>query len=71
MTWCRPGYSLSDSEEWIGDSEARWRLGARFDFGVHAVEGGRFLGAVSINGINFEHRFGNLGYWIRTSPDYS
>lgn len=66
MPWCTPGYSLSDSEEWVRNCESKWNERIQFDFGIRELAGDRFLGTASINEINTEHRVGNLGYWIRS-----
>ena len=36
-----------------------------YDVGIFSAEDGGFLGGVSINQLNRQHNFGNLGYWVR------
>jgi len=66
LEWCHPGYSMAEAIEW---AESRARLAAErgeFTFAI-VGEDGRFLGGCGVNQINAIHRFGNLGYWVRSS----
>jgi RimJ/RimL family protein N-acetyltransferase len=66
LPWCHARYSMADAAAWI---QARAPLAA--DGREHAFAivdaRGRLLGGCGINQINRIHRFGNLGYWVRTS----
>jgi RimJ/RimL family protein N-acetyltransferase len=66
LAWCHAGYSMQEALEWSQSREELARQGVEYNF-VIAGEGGRFLGACGINQINQIHRFGNLGYWVRSS----
>jgi len=66
LEWCHPGYSLAEAVDW---ASSRARLDAErgeFTF-VIVGEDDRFLGACGVNQIHPLHRFGNLGYWVRSS----
>ena len=67
MTWCHPGYTLAESEEWVPHCMAEREAKRAFDFVVVDQATGQFLGAVGINQINTLHQFANLGYWVRSS----
>jgi ribosomal-protein-serine acetyltransferase len=66
LAWCHPQYALEDAAAWAGSREALARQSLEYHF-VIADEQDRFLGGCGINQINRIHRFGNLGYWVRTS----
>jgi RimJ/RimL family protein N-acetyltransferase len=57
---------MNEAATWI---HSRSRLAAEGHEYAFAIVGddGRFLGGCGINQINRVHRFGNLGYWVRTS----
>ena len=66
LDWCHPQYSLAEAEEWIRSRAPLAAEGHEYTFAIVGAEG-RFLGACGINQINRIQKFGNLGYWIRTS----
>jgi RimJ/RimL family protein N-acetyltransferase len=65
LPWCHAGYSLAEAEEWARLQSSP----AGRDEIVFAVVGPReeFLGGCGVNQISAVHRFGNLGYWVRSS----
>ena len=65
MGWARPDFTVGDAAKWIATQELLARDGSAFEFGVW--HSGRFAGGCGVNQINHAHRFGNVGYWIRTS----
>jgi RimJ/RimL family protein N-acetyltransferase len=66
LPWCHPHYALSEARDWTATRPALAAQGAEYHFAI--VDGaGAFLGGCGINQINPLHRFGNLGYWVRTS----
>jgi len=66
LPWCHPLYSIKDSKNWVRSRQKVWDSGKEYSFVIEDVENGKFLGGAGINEINRVHRFGNLGYWIRT-----
>jgi len=61
MPWAKADYSASDSLDWMHgrvDPDAH-----RF---VIVDPAGDIVGSCGLNGINTEHRFANLGYWVAT-----
>jgi RimJ/RimL family protein N-acetyltransferase len=38
-----------------------------YDFGIFSADGDILYGGISINPINREHNFANVGYWVRLS----
>jgi ribosomal-protein-serine acetyltransferase len=66
LPWCHAEYSLAEAVDWA-TSRARLAMeGLEFAFAIIGPDG-RFLGGCGVNQINRIHRFGNLGYWVRTS----
>jgi len=66
LAWCHGQYSLAEAVEWIRSRAALAAEGREYTFAIVGADG-RFLGGCAINQINRIHRFGNLGYWVRTS----
>jgi RimJ/RimL family protein N-acetyltransferase len=66
LDWCHPQYSISEAEEWIRSRAPLAAEGLECTFAIVDAEG-RFLGACGLNQINRIQKFGNLGYWVRTS----
>ncbi len=66
LAWCHPGFSESDATEWLTAQVEAWDGGSAFEFGIRD-ETGRLLGGCGINRVDSQHRFANLGYWVRTA----
>lgn len=67
LFWCKPGYTRAYSEAWIETRAREWEQGTSYDFCITDTADGTLLGATAVNHIDHENRFGNLGYWVRTS----
>jgi RimJ/RimL family protein N-acetyltransferase len=66
LPWCRPRYSQAEAEEWTRSRPRLFKSGEAYDF-VITDSSARFLGACGLNQINRDHRFANLGYWVRSA----
>lgn len=66
MPWCHPEYKIEETKEWVNLQQAAWKDKAEFSFGIFESESNNFVGGCGINQINWIHKIGNLGYWIRT-----
>jgi ribosomal-protein-serine acetyltransferase len=66
LPWCHPQYSLDEAAAWASSREELARRAFEYHF-VIADDRDRFLGGCGINQISPVHRFGNLGYWVRSS----
>lgn len=66
LAWCHAQYSMAEAAEWIRSRAPLAAQGREYTFAIVGADG-RFLGGCGINQINRLHRFGNLGYWVRTS----
>lgn len=67
LPWCHAGYSLAEAEQWLQTCERNLELGAAYNMGIFSEDGELFIGGIGINGINREHNFANVGYWVRQS----
>src|SRR5947207_1191612 len=66
MPWCQPGYQVGDATGWLPGQVERWTQGVEFQFAIRS-DAGEYLGGCGINGLNREHGFADLGYWVRSS----
>jgi len=66
LPWCHPAYSMAEAVEWVTSRARLAAEGHEFAFAITGSDG-RLLGGCGLNQINRVHRFGNLGYWVRTS----
>ncbi len=67
MPWCHADYALAESASFIESGEENWRNETEFNFAIFDAKTNEFLGGVGLNQPNEEHKFYNLGYWIRVS----
>lgn len=65
--WCHEGYTPADAEAWIAICQRHWLLGEGHEFLIFDAVTDRLLGGMGVNHLNREHRFANLGYWVRGS----
>ncbi|NID14783.1 GNAT family N-acetyltransferase [Luteibacter yeojuensis] len=65
--WCHAGYAIADAEAWMEDARKSWLLADGFEMLIVDAVTGRLLGGMGVNQRNKEHRFANLGYWVRQS----
>ena len=66
LSWCHAQYSMAEAEEWIRSRAPLAAEGREYTFAI-VGDDGRLLGGCGINQINRLHKFGNLGYWVRSS----
>jgi ribosomal-protein-serine acetyltransferase len=67
LPWMHPAYTIADTADWLGTRDREWEAGADFSVLVADALTGEVLGGCGLNQINREHRFANLGYWVRAS----
>lgn len=60
MPWCSAVYSCDEATYSL-------RTNLEYDLGIFSLESGLLLGGISVNQINQQHNFGNVGYWVRQS----
>jgi ribosomal-protein-serine acetyltransferase len=67
LSWLDTLYRAEDAEHWVTTSQAHWQRQTEFRFAVWDASTSRLLGGAGLNHLNLTHRFGNLGYWVRSS----
>lgn len=67
LPWCHPGYTREEAQGWIAMQMELWNAGIEYNFLIVDDDSGKLLGGVGINAIHPLHRFGFLGYWVRSS----
>jgi len=67
MSWCDANYSIEDATSWVMSRDEAWNSRVDFSFVILNKAEDTVLGGVGINFINWVHRIGNLGYWVRQS----
>lgn len=74
MPWCHENYTIEESREFIEktvenwkNTDDVWREDMQYGYVIFDAETGKFLGGIGLNKPNAEHKFFNLGYWVRTS----
>ncbi|MCD9086457.1 GNAT family N-acetyltransferase [Stenotrophomonas sp. SY1] len=67
MPWASHDYSTVHALEWFAACRAQRDAGTALEFGIFCQDSGAFLGGAGLNEIRREHRFCNLGYWVRQS----
>jgi len=67
LAWARADYDTATAQDWIRLCKQAWLLGDGFEMIIVDAQTGRFLGGMGINQRHREHRFANLGYWVRES----
>lgn len=68
LPWLGPRYAALGTHDEVHAFISEWTTGAAAgtQFGFIAAAGDRIVGFGLLNQINAFHRFGNLGYWVRT-----
>lgn len=67
MSWCHADFSEQDALNWFAACRAGLIAGTAHEFVVFDARTGELLGAGGLNAISAQHRFCNLGYWVRQS----
>lgn len=67
MPWCTSTYTEADALAWFADCHAGAANGSAFEYGIFCQDTGAFLGGAGLNEIRQQHRYCNLGYWVRQS----
>lgn len=65
LPWCHSKLRLKDTTEWIVEQIELRDAEQAYQFAI-VGSSGEYLGGCGLNNLNEEHRFANLGYWVRT-----
>lgn len=67
MPWCTSTYSVQDASAWFDVCTLNLQINEAYDVGIFSMDNNSLLGGISINQINWDHKVGNIGYWVRQS----
>lgn len=67
MPWCHENYAFAESESFIEKTIKNWDNRTQFGFAIFDAKTNEFLGGTGLNQPNDNHKFYNLGYWVRAS----
>lgn len=67
MPWCHADYTSEEAREWFVMCADQLQSETSYEFGMFTADGSVLLGGISVNQINREHNYGNIGYWVRAS----
>ncbi|MBV8665370.1 MAG: GNAT family N-acetyltransferase [Burkholderiaceae bacterium] len=65
MDWCSKDYTVDHALKWFADCRSKEAAGTAYEYGIFCQATGKFLGGAGLNEIRLQHRFCNLGYWVR------
>jgi RimJ/RimL family protein N-acetyltransferase len=67
MWWYHSDYSIDDTRKWIASRPEAWEKGTEYGYAIKDSKNDSFIGVCGVNNINWIDKYGNLGYWIKTS----
>ena len=67
MWWYHSDYSIDDTRKWIASRPEAWEKGTEYGYAIKDSKNDSFIGVCGVNNINWIDKYGNLGYWVRTS----
>lgn len=67
LPWCHPAYAPNETAAFIESTVQAWASQAHFTFGIFDAASGGYCGNIGLNRIERQNRYGNIGYWVRTS----
>ncbi len=65
MTWCRPDYSLKDSQAFVASCNSDWEKEEQYNFAIFDVRDKTLIGSIGLNRVDQLNRCANIGYWVR------
>lgn len=57
-------YKLTDAKKYIPRTQKKWRRGEGYSFGIEDKETKKIIGTISVDKINKEHKYAEIGYWL-------
>lgn len=67
MPWCSADYGTGQALEWFQACRAGRVDNNAYEYGIFDQTTAAFVGGAGLNAIRHDHRFCNLGYWVRQS----
>jgi len=65
MTWCRPDYSLEDSQGFIARCHYAWEQEVEYNFAIIDARDKTLIGSIGLNRIDWANHCANIGFWVR------
>jgi ribosomal-protein-serine acetyltransferase len=67
MPWCGENYRVEESRSFIEKVKENRQNKSELGFAIFDGKSNKFLGGIGLNQPNDNHKFYNLGYWVRVS----
>ncbi|MBD3826721.1 GNAT family N-acetyltransferase [Stenotrophomonas sp.] len=67
MPWCSTDYGAEQALQWFQACRDGRAAATAYEYGAFDPDTGAFVGGAGLNAIRHDHRFCNLGYWVRQS----
>lgn len=67
MPWCSADYSTGQALQWFQACRTGRADRTAYEYGVFDQATAAFVGGAGLNELRHDHRFCNLGYWVRQS----
>lgn len=67
MAWASHDYATAQALDWFAACRVQRDAGTALEYGIFCQQTGALLGGAGLNEIRRDHRFCNLGYWVRQS----
>jgi ribosomal-protein-serine acetyltransferase len=67
LPWCHPGYAPAEAIAHIERSIQWWSDRSQCTFVILDATDGTYAGGIGLNHFDAQHRYANLGYWVRTA----
>lgn len=64
LPWVPHIKTLADEENWLRQVQAKWTDNSEYNYAIFTKETSDFAGAVSFIKVRYEHRRGEIGYWL-------
>lgn len=61
--------TAEENRDWVIRSIAKWLLREDLNMGIWENESGRYLGGVGLHICNWDIRYFEIGYWLRTAAE--
>lgn len=65
MPWCSVEYRDEQALQWFQACRSGWAAGTAYEYGIFDPVTAAFVGGAGLNALRHDHRFCNLGYWVR------
>jgi len=67
MSWAHDNYTIDETQEWLESTRQGWLNGDTYNFIIADPKNGTIFGGSGFVINSKQYRYGNLGYWVRSS----